>query len=296
MRSSRSAPVLVAAVLPLLLASAAPGCGEERRVPDSSGLDGEGDGHPVCSPCTIRFCETRSGAKGEQLCSHDGDWGSCKSPSQAELRCAAKVPDEGDHIELVMVGQPIWKPVDVQIFAAPQGSWLETFGCVLGSPQHRVDHDRKMILPGAAHGPLYELEISQGLARCGLSARRSFSRAEFQQGLIFATMIVPREGAAPHGKSPDFDNGLVLPEDLFPMVLDGDLFLHGAGTDWFQGSVMSLSRAQGGSSLFYSHLPLAISATASGAPATSGTFELFYDISDRHGYGWILQLPFAVRL
>jgi hypothetical protein len=134
------------------------------------------------------------------------------------------------NIQAKPIGDPIWKPTDLNLFTAPIGTaasgyaeFGETTRAILPEPNHRP-HPGLGIGPGDPHAGPYNHEIRRGLKSLGLHRGGQFTAADFSDGngVWLAYMVIPRSrGSAPNGSSPDFDFGPIIPNRLFPIDVTG---------------------------------------------------------------------------
>jgi hypothetical protein len=102
----------------------------------------------------------------------------------------------------------------------------------LVAPQHGFSQQLLMVVPEEPHAGPYGDEAYALASAAGLEPAQLFATAEFEppSGLALIVNVVPGEGA-PGGSSFDFECGLVIPPDAFPIGVTGDLLREGAVYD-----------------------------------------------------------------
>jgi len=138
------------------------------------------------------------------------------TPSESAL-------DDRPQFRLRQIGNPIWKPVDLHLFSAPIGPppefplLLDTAIALLNPslPENHSFHDDLFVGPGNPHGPPYNREFRNGVARLGFDEDGPFAESDFSgENAVWLTwMTVPKPGT--QGSSPDFDSGPIIPNLLF---------------------------------------------------------------------------------
>jgi hypothetical protein len=137
------------------------------------------------------------------------------------------------HIRLIPVGKPTWKPVDLRLFSAPIGTvdtsyaeFAQTQERLLPAPDH-VPYPQLGIGPGAAHAPPYDKELRNGVRSSGFAETSIFTADQFSAGagVWLVWMNVPNPGK--RGSSPDFESGRIVPNNLFPMAAKGSTYQNG---------------------------------------------------------------------
>ena len=140
------------------------------------------------------------------------------------------------------VGDPIWRPVDFHMFAAPIGTFESGFAEfvalteeLLPPPNHIPIPPVFGVGPGAPHDRPYDRELAEGVDANGLVDRHSFPASAFSDelgnGIYLVWMIVPDPGVT--GRSPDFASGPIIPNSLFPLVVTGIATRNGQPFDPF---------------------------------------------------------------
>lgn len=212
------------------------------------------------------------------------------------------------NITLAPVGNPGWQPVDIHLFSAPVGTpatGYQEFGftmeALLPAPYH-LPHPDLGIGPGAPHAGPYDTEFSASIAALGFHEGGLFQLSEFSSGsgIWLTWMNVPTGSAA--GSSPDFLQGPIIPNTIFPIEVDGTLSWNGSLFDPFLDS--SVSALDGslnppfdvdGHSHFPSILADAAEFNVSGDP-TPRAGDYLYEVRllDATGAGWDLRAEFQV--
>src|SRR4051794_16521529 len=151
----------------------------------------------------------------------------------ATLGVALVVPaaaSAAGNVQAKPIGNPLWKPVDLNLFSAPIGTaasgyaeFGQTMAQILPEPYHRPNPSLGLG-PGDPHPPPYNHEIRRGLNALALEAGGQFTVADNSNGtgVWLAYMVIPRRrGIAPEGSSPDFAVGPIIPNRLFPIHVRG---------------------------------------------------------------------------
>lgn len=229
----------------------------------------------------------------------------------AVLPIAAQSAGELDRQAIVTAipfGHPIWKPVDVHVFAAPIGTagdgyagFAHTAQILLPPPNH-VLHPQLLIGPGTPHGAPYDSEIDEGVDHAGFHEGALFGTSEFANGMgvYLAWMTVPAPGV--RGSSPDFRSGRIIPNSLFPIHVAGTALRNGALYDPYIGTFDVPAINDPGLTPSYnvdghSHFPLIYADNSDfGPPGTSLSGLYAYDVvmTDRTGSGWHIRAHFVV--
>lgn len=203
------------------------------------------------------------------------------------------------------IGAPLWEPVQARAFAATIGS-LDTgpepyfeWQANLFGPYHTYSPSNGFV-PGVAHEGPYESEIALLADEAGVTSTQSFLRAEFTEpsGVILLVMIAPGPGA-PRGSSPDFDEGSIIGNDVFPIRVTGGLYQGGEPYDLdLSGTYVGYDQlvppivADGASHFF---LGFGLS-SAFGPPGVDvvGDYVVRARAIDSVGEGWEFEIPFTV--
>jgi hypothetical protein len=177
---------------------------------------------------------------------------------------------------------------------------FNAFTSGLVSPNHAYDANDNVIGPAIAHAGPYDDELFSLVSAKGLTAKQAFSEAEFTppSGVVIMLNIVPSAGAAT-GSSFDFASGPIMPNALFPMIVDGDVLRDGVMYDpnfdsAFPGyPAMTPPIVKDGPS----HLLWFFGENSFfGPPNTpaTGSYELKVTMTDSGGAGWLVHIPFTV--
>jgi hypothetical protein len=214
------------------------------------------------------------------------------------------------NVQAKPIGDPIWKPTDLNLFSAPIGTaasgyaeFAETTAKILPEPYHRP-HPDLGIGPGDPHPPPYNHEIRQGLESLGLQRGGQFTVRDFSagNGIWLAYMVVPRSrGTAPEGSSPDFDLGPIIPNSLFPIAVTG--FSERFGERFSVLAAFSVPPLDASLSPPFhvdghSHFPIFLADNIDfGPPGTdpSGAYEWTIRMLDQTGHGWEITVRFVIR-
>ena len=194
---------------------------------------------------------------------------------------AAPVP-----VTLTQVGTPAWRPTNFYMFSAPDEN--ETLFAIL--PQHSFGPGD----PYQIHFD-YETEIQDALDAQGWVSKNIFTQEEFSgnpNAVNIAYTSVPNSDAT--GVSRDFPaGGPIIPNEIFPIQENGDLFLNGVLIDpEFDGERNASSNFEG-----FSHLSIMITASEFYLPPgtnTVGSYVYRETQRDVNGNGWNLEIPFTV--
>jgi hypothetical protein len=199
-------------------------------------------------------------------------------------------------VTLTQVGSPIWRVTDFQLFTAPALTDEQFFGT--------IDQLLPLEGPGATtytpHASPYDTELSTNAAAAGLVSRSVFPREAITlnpNGVYFHMMMLPAPGDV--GSSRDFASGPVIPNTLFPMTWNSDVYRNGILVDRLLGADGTISPRAG-------DLPhTGASHRAPGvvvwhpwddAPTAGaiGNYELRWSLTDAQGNGWNMVAPFRV--
>jgi uncharacterized protein YjbI with pentapeptide repeats len=135
--------------------------------------------------------------------------------------------------QLTKVGTPIWKPVDFQLFSAPATPFDATFGQVYNT---LLPLDTPLAGTYVPHVPPYDAELSAGALAGGYVSKSVFTPDAITlnpNGVYYAFMLVPDPGVT--GTSRDFTSGPVIPNGLFPIANNVDVWLNGVLVDRLPG-------------------------------------------------------------
>ena len=206
------------------------------------------------------------------------------------------------------VGTPTWTPTDFHLFAATIGTFasgLAEFSQLaqdlLPPPNHELFAGTGIFIgPGVVHSG-YDHEFGDGLANLGLHDAMSFNVMDFTlpRAVVLVWMTVPTQ-SAPTGASPDGGvDGPIIPNNKFPITVDGDLFRNGILYDpAFDVSVPGLDTVKPPftSADGHSHFPNFLAGAQDFVPGVDplGQYELVLKMLDASGNGWNAHLNFSV--
>lgn len=213
------------------------------------------------------------------------------------------------NIRVEPIGDPLWKPTDLNLFSAPIGTAPDyaEFGAtqqgILPEPNHRP-HPALGIGPGDPHAWPYNHEIRRGLKAIGVNAAGQFTLQDFSDGngVWLAYMVVPRSrGSAPKGSSPDFDLGPIIPNSLFPIDVTG--FAEHFGLPFstlvdFSVPPLSASLVPPFDVDGHSHFPIFIADSVDFGPEgvdPYGRYMWSIRMLDHSGSGWTITVRFVIR-
>jgi hypothetical protein len=199
-------------------------------------------------------------------------------------------------VALTQVGSPIWRVTDFQLFSAPALTDEQFFGTI----------DKLLPLegPGATtytpHAAPYDNELSTNAATAGLVSRSVFPREAIMlnpNGIYLHMMMLPAPGVT--GSSRDFASGPVIPNSVFPMTSNVDIYRNGVLVDRLLGADATLNPRGG-------DLPhTGASHRAPGvvvwhpwddnpSAGAIGNYELRWSLVDAQSNGWNIVAPFRV--
>lgn len=213
-------------------------------------------------------------------------------------------PPPAQGVRMTPIGQPTWSPVDFHLFAAPLGTaatgyqeFVETALAILPEPNHEFNASL-MVGPGVPHAPPYTSEMAQGVAAQGYHQGVRFNQSEFSDGMgVFVVwMNVPAPGTT--GSSPDFASGPIMPNELFPIHVEGTTTQNGKMFDPYlvNADVPALNTV-GFAVDGASHFPFYIADNADFGPPGAklrGSYTYQITMVDTSGSGWRIEAHFAV--
>lgn len=178
----------------------------------------------------------------------------------------------------------------------PLRDWLaKLFG-----GKHPFFGNENLYGPGVAHAGPYNHEPASLFAAANVDAKQTFTTAEFSapSGVALVVCVVPN-ASAPYGTSPDFTDGPIIPNGLFPLYVDGDLRLNGVAYDKaFDGVYTGYDQfsppiAKQGAS----HVMLWFAENSSYGPKVDpqGTYDFQLSVVDASSVGWVVHVPFVVQ-
>jgi hypothetical protein len=220
--------------------------------------------------------------------------------------------EDEDGVTLLRLGKPCFEPVDFHLFTAPTDNLVELStgpNGILPEPNHKF-HPQLGVGPGAPHDPPYDREFKEGLKRLGIRDKDRFSVAEFSfpNAVFFTFMVVAedREGC-PRGSSPDYAEGPIIPNQLFPFVPDPSPVLFSRSTGFLNGRVfdpafiVDVPRLDRVNPPFlvdgHSHIPIFLFEAKEFGPGgpVEGRYRLHSMLMDQAGNGWDINKKFTVR-
>jgi uncharacterized protein YjbI with pentapeptide repeats len=200
-------------------------------------------------------------------------------------------------IQLAKIGNPVWKPVDAQLFSAPANPFDQEFGQVYNT---LLPYDTPLAENYVPHAPPYDTELSDSMIAGGYVSRSVFTPDAITlepNGVYFAYLMVPDPGST--GSSRDFTLGPIIPNSLFPISTNVDVWLDGVLVDRTPGADAVIpvqprdAFFQGTSHLEYVFAiwhPWDDDLTV----GPLGSYELRLSIRDVGGSGWDIVAPFQV--
>ena len=207
---------------------------------------------------------------------------------------------------------PCFRPVDFHLFSA---DITDFFGLLTGpkgilpEPEHQF-HPELGVGPGVPHDPPYNREIKAGLARLGIADQVRFAPEDFQlpKAILFGFMALPLDQpGCPRGSSPDFAEGPIIPNLLFPANPEPESVLVSRTTFFRRGEVFDpafildirrLDRITPPLAVDgQSHLPVFLATTADFGPggAIEGPYTIHSVVVDHAGNGWDMTVQFEIR-
>jgi hypothetical protein len=230
-----------------------------------------------------------------------------------EASADAQAQDGKTEVALQRLGEPCFRPVDFHLFSASTADLaglLNGTNGVLPEPAHKL-HPDLFIGPGTMpHAPPYNKELKDGLERLGIPDQKRFSPAEFSlpNAVFFSFMVVAqdREGC-PKGSSPDFAEGPIIPNLLFPATPEPDSVLLSRTTFFRNGHVFDpafifdLKRLDKVDPAFpvdgWSHIPIFLIEAAEFGPGgeVEGNYKIHSVLLDHAGNGWDITTRFKIK-
>lgn len=201
-----------------------------------------------------------------------------------------------DWMALTKVGAPTWKPGDFQLFTAPASTQEEFFGVV----DTLLPLEGPSANPYVPHQPPYDTELSTNAAAGGYASQSVFDSSDIvlqPNAVYFAYMMLPDPGIT--GSSRDFASGPVIPNSLFPISRNVDVYRNAVLVDGLAG-VDGPFNVRGGDVPFdgtshranvtYVYHPWDDDLTA----GVLGDYELRQQLRDVQGNGWDMVASFQV--
>jgi hypothetical protein len=208
------------------------------------------------------------------------------------------------------IGDPAWEPVDFNLFAAPVGTaanGYSDFGRTqqkILPPPHYEPHTGLGIGPGTPEQPPYDHDVSNGVSANGYVRNGPFTVSQFSapSGVWLTYMVIPTALSTNRGSSPDFADGPIIPNSLFPIEVHGVLYRNGAVYDPFAASfkvpalndpsVQPPFDVDG-----HSHFPIFIADNSDFGPSgtpSPGSYTFRITMRDRTHNGWAFTSSFRV--
>src|SRR5262249_50822185 len=156
-------------------------------------------------------------------------------------------------------------------------------------PNHAV-HPDLGIGPGAPHDGPYDHEIGDSFVQQGWQDAATFSRTEAARpnAIYDSWMVVPSDDA-PTGRSPDSDNGPMIPNALFPIHAAFQCFVNGEPMSNVEVDTDIPPLDENLDPPFdvdgHSHFPMFFALTL-GFATPNGVFEWRGSMVDATGAGW----------
>lgn len=198
-------------------------------------------------------------------------------------------------ISLTQVGSPTWKPGDFQLFTAPASPFPNAF-------LDTLDEMLPLEGPGVAtytpHPGPYNTELSTNRAAAGFVNQQVFQQSAITfdpNGVYFMYMMLPDPGVT--GSSRDFASGPIIPNSLFPITSNAQMWLDGNQVETLQDNLLLNVRNgdlpyQGQSHRAPSQVVWYPWADSNAGPL--GSHELRMSLRDNQGNGWNISAPFTV--
>jgi hypothetical protein len=215
------------------------------------------------------------------------------------------------------IGSPIWDPRGAIVVLAaigPRGQkssvlgWLSSFF----AGTHEYYASTNVFGPNGSeasrsrHQPPYELEMltraSEFLPRA-LVHRQAFTAREYTtpSGIMLLFNLIPT-GEGPTGPAVEFDSGPIIPNELFPLGLNVDIFygeqvVFSSGDSSYPGYDMITEELREDGLEVYgaSHVMMMYPANDTYTGLLTGNFEYRITITDSDSYGWNVVVPYAVQ-
>lgn len=283
----------------------------------AGGDRGGADGHDVAGQGGISNAEVNGGAVNESGAGgvHDaagahfagafgdfaggsGEGGELNEPELLGAHCIS--------CSITALGSPAWRLAGAAMSAGVVGSvddpdaqaMLDFLSPIL-APNHKYNATEYYYGPGDAHVGPYTDEGFAALTAANIAVKQAFNTSDFTApaGIFLTFNAVPGAGA-PLGSSPDFALGPIIPNELFPLVVDGDLYRDGVLYDpYFDTSYSGLDTWQppltvAGSS--HTMLWFGENSSFVAGVAAQGNYEYRISVVDAEGSGWAITVPFTV--
>ena len=215
-------------------------------------------------------------------------------------------------VKIAQIGDPAWTPVDLHVFAAPIGTasdgyaeFATTLGNVLPAP-HYQPNPCLGIGPGTPELPPYDHDVADGVSNAGYLQGHVFGAGQFSNGsgVYLAYMVVPSPTSQSVGSSPDFSQGPIVPNALFPIHITGVTDRNSTTYDPFLANfdVPALNTLTTPCTAYdvdgSSHFPIFLADNSDfGPPGTKlpGAYTYSVTMRDATGAGWSILARFTVR-
>jgi hypothetical protein len=200
-------------------------------------------------------------------------------------------------VDLNQIGNPKWKPVDFHQFTSKWFKYQQIMTNLLPPPDH-VWSPLLGVAPGEPHDRPYDTEIADGMKASGLVDDSIFTSAEFVHGVYLTWMNIPRKDNAPLGSSPDFKNGPIIPNALFPINVKIQYMRDGVIDN--TASVFDVPALDPSMSAApvdgHSHFPMWTndSSGSYAAGPAPGNYAWLITMIDANSNGWTIEVPFRV--
>jgi hypothetical protein len=206
------------------------------------------------------------------------------------------------NVSQLAVGEPSFNVVGFQLFSAPLGTVTTEFverkattEAVLPYEEFLLDLD--LLAPREPAEPPYDNKLELGVLAAGFENKERYAIGEWvaPKGIYLAALLVPVAGSA-QGSSADFEAGEIIPNDIFPITVDVDLWKGGAVFDEdFDFDYPRTEDLQPGTSYDgYSHMPLFFWRNTDMIPADPDTYQFRMRVVDAQGNGWRVFIPLFV--
>ena len=221
-----------------------------------------------------------------------GGGGGPQGPIDLGPHCTACTRDK--------IGTPAWEPTGALMLTGDfTNGWADFSNTVL-PPNHFFDTNQFLIVSSEVHAGPYTNEAYELVTGAGHTPTQTFTITQFvpPYGVAMMLMVVPSAGAL-MGSSLDFESGPIIPNNLFPMECDGDLFRNGVLFNPVFDTILpgypqqDPPIAKDGPS----HMLWMLATSGNFPPPNTpveGCYEIVYTVIDRSGSGWIMRVPFGV--
>ncbi len=230
-------------------------------------------------------------------------------PGNTETSDSTAPDDPPDAVKPIVtpVGEADWDIVQFAMFHAEVGYDLDDYdlfdeyneadasvACAFPTPNHRYSHDLRAVTPGDPHGGPYDTELVDGVLACGYANTNRHSPLDMTNGMgvFFGLMVVPKEGVARVGSSPDgagitiLSNDERLPINMFGKLSQSDTIY--ADTNSGVPTMNAMSLLQDG----VTHGPIVAWTNLDFFPpgtVAEGEFVWTADVLDKTGSGYSIE-------